>query len=104
MEKMEMRGLAGTIDQLVKNAEANPGQAQRRMLAHGLRVDVLLKDEQMHLQLSRLNVYPADREWSIVLREWPYTVSATPAKMEYNGRYYLRAHWKHVRERQGGLV
>ncbi len=100
----DKRGLAATLDKLVRDAEDHPAAAQRQTLFRGLRVDVMLKSNQLHVQLSRSNVYPSDQEWRTVLRSLPYAVNGVePLRMEHGGRFWLRGHWRHVRERQAKL-
>lgn len=98
---MEKRGLAGTIDQMVKDAEAHPGKPYRRPLARGLRVDVLVKDGEMHLQISRDNTWPSQKEWQTVTGLWPSPVpSLAPSRAFFEGRYYLRAKWATISQEQ----
>lgn len=101
---MIKRGLAATLDQLVKDAEAKPGTAQRMPLRNGLRIDVMLTGEQLHLQISRANTFPSGVEWRTVLRALPYVVQETPTMSYYGGRFWLRAQWQHMRERQTTLA
>jgi len=93
----EKHGLARTLDQLVKRAEEHPGQAQRQPLAHGLRVDVMVKDGQTYLQISRDSTWPSAREWGTVTRDFPSPVPNVAAKRIHDGhRYYLKAQWATV--------
>ncbi len=101
---MIKRGLAATLEQLVKDAEDKPETARRLPLRNGLRIDVMLTGEQLHLQISRENTYPSDVEWRTVLRAWPYAVQVTPTRLEHGGRFWLRANWQHIRERQTTLA
>ena len=93
-------GLANTLDQLVRQAEARPGEAKRQALARGLRVDVMVKDGTMHVQISRDNTWPSYREWQTVANNFPSPVPATIAPMRIydQKRYYLKAHWMKFRE------
>ncbi len=90
----EKRGLAKTLDQLVRRAEAHPGLPVRQPLGKGLRVDVMVKDGETYLQISRDNVWPSAREWSTVTRDFPTLVPNVITKRIFDGgRYYLKAHW-----------
>lgn len=94
---MERRGLAGTIDQMVKEATTHPGTPYRRPLARGLRVDVMVTDGETHLQISRDNTWPSVKEWQTVTGLWPSPVpSLAPRRSYTDGRYYLMAKWETV--------
>lgn len=102
---MEKRGLAKTIDQLVRDAAAHPGQPRRQPLTRGLRVDVMVRDGETHLQISRANTWPSPREWNIVTRDWPQPVPNILAKRIFDqGRYYLKAKWHTIEAEQLGLA
>lgn len=102
---MEKRGLAGTIDQLVKDAEAHPGRAYRKPLPRGLRVDVMMQDGMTHMQISRDNTWPSHQEWTTVTREWPSPVpSVAPKRSFTNGRYFLMAKWATVDVKQTEML
>jgi hypothetical protein len=90
----EKRGLAKTLDQFVRRAEAHPGLPVRQPLGKGLRVDVMVQAGETHLQISRDNVWPSAKEWSTVTRDFPTLVPNVIAKRIFDGgRYYLKAHW-----------
>src|SRR3990167_1090176 len=94
----EKHGLARTLDQLVKRAEEHPGQAQRQPLFRGLRVDVMVKDGETYLQISRDATWPSAREWGTVTRDFPSPVPNVAAKRIHDGhRYYLKTQWATVR-------
>lgn len=86
--------LKSRLSTTVALAEAKPGEPQRMVLGNGLRVDIRVgKDTE--LQLSRHNVYPAERELRTVLEHWPYPVDAMMQgkQQEHQGRFYLKAKW-----------
>lgn len=92
----DKHGLAKTLDQLVKRAEAHPGEPQRQPLSKGLRVDVMIKDGQTYLQISRDNIWPSPKEWSTVARDFPRQVpNVVPQRRRRiaDPRYYLKASW-----------
>jgi len=91
--------LRGTLAGLLERAEQQPGSPQRINLLRGLRVDVLLTVDAVHVQLSRLNVYPSQQEWSTVMRAWPFQVpTVTPKQIKLDGRFYLKASWSNARQ------
>lgn len=91
----DKRGLPKTLDQLVRRAAAHPGLPVRQPLGKGLRVDVLIRDGETYLQISRDNVWPSSREWTTVTRDFPTLIPPTvaPTRSYAEGRYYLTAHW-----------
>lgn len=99
-------GLAHTLDQLVKQAEAHPGEAKRQPLARGLRVDVMVQEGQTFLQISRANVWPSPKEWGIVARDFPSPVPNILARriQGTDGRYYLKASWATIIAEQPELI
>lgn len=84
--------LAGLIGQ----ARLHPGQAQRRELRSGMRVDVLAAGGKLHLQISREGVYPSETEWSTTLAYLPEDppLDTYPVQQEKDGRNYLRTSWE----------
>ncbi len=92
-----MNNLKDALASLVKTAQAAAGQPQRLTLRRGLRVDVLISGDKTMLQLSRVDVPPSEREFKIVLRDWPGTVPASATaslkRTCYAGRYYLTTRW-----------
>jgi hypothetical protein len=76
-------------------AEQNWGQVQRMTLSGGLGIDLMCGiDGKRRLQIWRVGVYPAAKEWEIVVGCCP----GAPKKMEYEqfmskGRGYLRGEW-----------
>jgi len=97
----EKYGLTQVLDQLVKQAEAHPGEAKRKPLSKGLRVDVMVKNGQMFLQISRANAWPSGEEWRIVTRDFPHPVpNVTPRRIFDHGivRYFLKADWQIVEQ------
>ena len=93
-------GLSKTLDQLVAQAEAHPGEVKRHPLTRGLRVDVLLKNGRTYLQISRDAAWPSPREWSIVLSNWPRPVPGhIPNRRVFDQaqrRYYLKGDWQTI--------
>ena len=102
----EKRGLARTLDQLVKQAETHPGQPQRQPLLRGLRVDVLMTADETHLQISRDNIWPSSREWATVTSIWPRPVprQVLPKRLYAQGRYFLQAKWATITGEQPALL
>ena len=101
----EKHGLAKTLDQLVRSAEAQPGRAMRQPLNRGLRVDVMMKDGETHLQISRANIWPSTKEWNTVTRDFPSPVpNILPRRICAEGRYYLKAKWVTIKAEQGELI
>lgn len=101
----DKHGLARTLDQLVKQADAHPGQPQRQPLTRGLRVDVLIKDGQTLLQISRGDKWPSPAEWSTVAKYFPRPVPNVLARRIYDGgRYYLKSGWATIIAEQPALI
>jgi hypothetical protein len=103
----DKHGLKQTLDHLVRQAEAHPGQPQRQPLARGLRVDVLCKDGRTFLQISRENKWPGPEEWRIVARDFPQPVpNVTPRRIFDHStyRYYLKADWETIVAEQPALI
>jgi hypothetical protein len=103
----DKHGLALTLDQLVKRAEAHPGQPQRQPLARGLRVDVLIKEGRTYLQISRESKWPSPQEWAIVTRDFPSPVpNLVPRRIFDHGtyRYFLKADWETIVAEQPALI
>jgi hypothetical protein len=72
-----------------------PGTPQRRTLAGGLQIDLIVGlDGNTRLQISRERVYPSDQELATTLNAWPYPLpDLTPERFPSRGRFYLRCAW-----------
>lgn len=98
-------GLANTLDHLVKQAEAKPGEPKRQPLARGLRVDVMVKDGRTFLQISRENKWPSIEEWNTVRRLFPRPVpNVIYSRICDKGRYYFKAQWATIEAEQPELI
>lgn len=92
--KPQTKSLTVIISEMLEAADSNPGMAIRNELPGGLRLDILLKDNQTHLQLSRQGVSPSDIEWKTVLKYWPYPIAGLHYRLLIReGRRYLVASW-----------
>ncbi len=80
---------------LLRAAAGAPGVPQRRTLAGGLRIDLIVGlDGQTRLQLSREKVYPSETEMATALNAWPYPLGdLAPKKFDYHGRFYAQFAW-----------
>ncbi len=76
-------------------AAGAPGVPQRRTLAGGLRIDLIVGlDGQTRLQLSREKVYPSETEMATALNAWPYPLEdLAPKKFDYRSRFYAQFAW-----------
>ena len=90
---------------LFDQAAAHPGQPQRRILTHGLRVDVLIDNGRTAMQISRDSAPgPSDEEWRTAVRLSPGPIpSVTPRALKAEDRYFLKAEWETIDERQTTL-
>ncbi len=80
---------------MLRAAADKPGVPQRRTLAGGLRIDMIIGlDGMTRLQLSREKVYPSDTEMATTLTAWPYPLGdLAPKKFDYHGRFYAQFAW-----------
>lgn len=80
---------------MLARAIADPGIPKRATLGRGLRIDLMVKDSQLHLQLSRLGVFPSEQEWNTVIKRLGDAAAAAgePEKKTYQGRRYLAGTW-----------
>jgi len=92
---------------MLKAAWRKPGKPQRRELASGLRIELILGLEGvLRMQISREKVYPADKEWETIAEHWPQAWDwpmegghgiAVPLRAQEmftaKGRRYLRGEW-----------
>jgi hypothetical protein len=87
--------LALLLYTLHRLAALNPGAPQRRTLAGGLQIDLIVGlDGNTRLQLSRERVYPSDVEMATTLNAWPYPLGdVLPEKFVYHGRFYVKFAW-----------
>lgn len=83
--------LRSTLSQLLDHAEKYPGEIVSTRLTNNLKIDLRVQDGFVHLQVSRSSTWPSEAEWRMVLRHWPYRVSAAPRAFEKYGRRYLAA-------------
>jgi hypothetical protein len=85
-----------------RQAADKPGVVQRRTLAGGLRIDLVVGiDGMTRLQLSREQVYPSGQELATVLEAWPYPPPAErlPERFQYHWRFYVKIAWKTPEEK-----
>ncbi len=102
----DKHGLAKTLDHLVRQAEAHPGEPKRQPLTRGLRVDVLVRDGRTFLQISREDKWPSTAEWQTVTRLFPRPVpNILPRRIHDSGtyRYFLKADWATIVVEQAEL-
>lgn len=83
------------IPDMLARAAADPGIPKRATLGRGLRIDLMVKDAQIHLQLSRLGVFPSEQEWKTVIKRLgdAAATAGEPGKKTYQGRRYLAGTW-----------
>jgi len=82
--------LAGMFDQAAKA----PGFPVRKKLGSGLEIDLLiLKDGITKFQISRARPGPSSTEWSTVLKNLPYPVTAQPLTLKWGNHIYFKAAW-----------
>ncbi len=93
--------LANMLLSVLENAEAKPGDPQRRELSSGLRIDFICGfDNTYRIQLSRKGVFPSEHEWVTVINHFPpnsVMIIQPPApvgRFHYQGRCYLRSFWE----------
>jgi hypothetical protein len=87
--------LALLLYTLHRLAALTPGAPQRRTLAGGLQIDLIVGlDGNTRLQISRERVYPSDQELATTLNAWPYPLpDLAPERFPSRGRSYLRCAW-----------
>lgn len=90
----DKKALKQTLDGLIKYARRT-GEPGRVRLAKGLTVAVKIEpDGIIALQLSRADVYPAMREWTTVVQQWPGQASVIkepkPLIDTARSQYYLQ--------------
>jgi hypothetical protein len=83
--------LQATLSQLLDHAEANPRKTVSTRLTNNLKIDLRVQDGFVLLLVSRSSTWPTEADWRMVLRHWPYPVSAAPRAFEKYGRRYLAA-------------
>jgi hypothetical protein len=83
--------LRSTLSQLLDHAENNPGEIVSTRLTNNLKIDLIVKESHIQLRVSRSSTWPTEADWRMVLRHWPYPVSAAPRAFEKYGRRYLVA-------------
>lgn len=83
--------LRSTLSQLLDHAEDNPGDTVCARLTNNLKIDLRVRAGYVYLQVSRSSAWPSEADWRMVLRHWPYRVSAVPRSFEKYGRRYLAA-------------
>ena len=83
--------LRSTLSQLLDHAENNPGKIVSARLTNNLKIDLRVQEGFIHLRVSRSSTWPTEADWRMVLRHWPYQVSAAPRYFEKYGRRYLAA-------------
>lgn len=87
--------LRSLLDEMYKTARANVGQALRRELKRGLRIDLIVGlDGKLRLQISRQGANPSSQEWKIVCNAFPVELAERmPERFDHKDRSYLRAAW-----------
>ena len=95
LKKNKKSSLAETLRGMLSKAQETPGEPVRRVLGHGMGVDLIIGlDGMTRVQIWRERVYPSDIEWKTTLKNWPYAVEAVkPEKFNHMGKFYLRAGW-----------
>lgn len=83
--------LRATLSQLLDHAEANPRETVSTRLTNNLKIDLRVQGGYVYLLVSRWGNWPTEADWRMVLRHWPYPVSAAPRAFEKYGRRYLAA-------------
>jgi len=85
--------LCSILADLLRRAEANPGQSVMTRLTNNLRIDIKVAGNVCMLLISRSDVFPSECEWHTVLRHWPYPVQAIPTQVSIPTRKYLKAYF-----------
>jgi hypothetical protein len=85
--------LRDLMTDMLARASADPGIPKRAFLGGGLRIDLLVKDGHVNLQLSRQRVDPSLIEWKTTLKHLPDPVEVEPVARKYQGRHYLIGSW-----------
>jgi hypothetical protein len=75
----------------LKTPAASPGTTVTTRLTNNLKVDLLVQNDSILLQISRSSDWPSLVEWQTVLRHWPYPVDCVPQAVRLYGRHFLRA-------------
>lgn len=88
-----MPTLTAVLSDLLRSAEASPGEKRTAHLGSGLVVDLKVDGGQTYLQIHRSSIYPSRAEWATVLKHWPYPIHAEPQPLKHYGRHYLKASW-----------
>jgi hypothetical protein len=90
--------LTALLESMLAAARANPGQVQRRALASGLSIDLIVGlDGVFRMQLYRdRNVYPSAVEWRTTVETYfPIPLEKRdPERFTANGHGYLRGAWE----------
>ena len=85
--------LKNLLAEMLGQAESQAGTKISRRLARGLQVDIMVQNGKTHLQISRSEGYPSDKEWETVLKSWPYPVMVEPKHLSTPTRKYFQAEW-----------
>jgi len=82
------------LEDLVQQAEQNPGIPQRYTLNGSLRIDVLVHRGRTQLQISRKQEFPTLEEYRMILAHWPLPVEWNePTAVAHSGRKFLSGDW-----------
>lgn len=75
---------------LLNQARLQPGQLVAHDLGRGLRIQVKIANNLVHLYLSRSSNYPSEGEFKTVLHHWPWAVKRCDVMQQvYNRRFFL---------------
>ncbi len=87
-----MHTLRPLLYELLLSAKKYQAIPQKLTLDNGLRVEVLIHNNQTHLQLSREDEFPSIEEFLNILRNLPYAVDRpNPQPVAHSGRKFLTA-------------
>lgn len=85
------------LESMLIAANAHIGQVQRKNLASGLNIELIVGlDGMLRIQLYRdKGKYPSDTEWKTTMKYLPIQLEErNPERFTANGRGYLRAAWE----------
>jgi hypothetical protein len=95
------QALKKILSTLYQSAAQTPGRPVRRELNGGLRIDLLIgnQDGLTKLQLSRPHTWPSATEYAVVLNAMPFDLplDLEPERQVYANRYYLKCQWRTIK-------
>lgn len=95
-EQRNINKLARQLDILTDRAEKEPGKPVRVALPGGMRVDVIIQDGFLRMQVSRIGSLPSAREFETTVKYMPYDLTPVePVSFEQGGANYIRGSWEY---------